>query len=225
MKRPAHATAEPEPTMEGAAEQCYQGTRAHQLCDLYETATFDAVHRRWSKHLPRRPGLALDVGAGSGRDAAALAKRGWHVIAVDCSADMLSEAQSRHPNTGIQWVHDALPTLDTIKGEHERFTFILCSAVWMHLAPAERETAMRTMSELLDNGGKAVITLRHPPDPTRHMFDVSAAETIALAKRNDLTVLQATHTADPISDWQRHDVSWSTVVLQRPNPRRTPTQR
>lgn len=195
---------------------CYTGDSAHALCDLYESATFEEVHHSWRKHLPNVPGLALDVGAGSGRDAAALRARGWDVVAVDCSADMLDEAKSRHPHAGIKWIHDALPELPIISGQGTLFKFILCSAVWMHLGPSERSRAMMTITGLLQESGVAVITLRHPPDPKRQMFNVTVEETRALAGCNGLAVVQATHAHDPAPAWGRRDVSWSTVVLRRP---------
>jgi SAM-dependent methyltransferase len=194
----------------------YTGASAHALCDLYESATFEEVHRSWRKHLPKAPGVALDVGAGSGRDAAALRARGWDVVAVDSSADMLEEAQSRHPHAGIEWIHDALPELQIISGRGTLFKLILCSAVWMHLGPTERSGAMMTIAGLLQERGVAVITLRHPPDPKRQMFDVTIEETMALAECNGLAIVQAAHVHDPTPVWGRLDVSWSTVVLRRP---------
>jgi hypothetical protein len=97
----------------------------------------------------------------------------------------------------------------------ERFSLLLCIAVWMHLRPSERGIAMRTIHKLLDAQGIAVITLRHPPDPRRGMFDVSLAETIDLATRSGFTLLQASDSDESDHTWQRFDVSWSTVVLRR----------
>ncbi len=47
---------------------------------------FEALHRAWLHPLPERAGLALDVGGGSGRDAIALAQRGWEVLAAEPAA-------------------------------------------------------------------------------------------------------------------------------------------
>jgi SAM-dependent methyltransferase len=56
---------------------------AHQLFDQYQSLGFENVHGEWLHQLPEQVGLALDVGAGSGRDAKALAERGWQVMAVE----------------------------------------------------------------------------------------------------------------------------------------------
>jgi protein-L-isoaspartate O-methyltransferase len=43
-------------------------------------------------------GTVLDVGAGSGRDAAWFAARGHDVVAVEPTSAMRSEGQHRHPD-------------------------------------------------------------------------------------------------------------------------------
>jgi SAM-dependent methyltransferase len=191
----------------------YRGSNVRALCDLYESTTFERVHRSWLAHLPKRPGAMLDVGAGSGRDAAALQIKGWRVVAVDCSRDMLDEAKRRHPDATIRWLHDRLPQLTKLRGE--RFDLILCSAVWMHLDPTERVAGMRMIHDLLAEKGICVFTLRHPPDVSRGMSEVTISETTDLAQRNSLVVLQATQSGDPIPEWHRPDISWSTIVIQR----------
>ncbi len=203
-----------KPMLSATAElDSYRGSNARALCDLYASTTFESVHRSWLSHLPKKPGVMLDVGTGSGRDAAALQLRDWRIVAVDPSLDMLHEAKRRHPDTRIRWLHDSLPHLTALKGE--RFDLILCSAVWMHLDPAERVVGMRRIRELLADEGICVITLRHPPDLSRGMYDVTASETTDLAQRQSLVVLQATQSRDPIPEWHRPDLSWSTIVVRR----------
>ena len=194
-------------------QDSYRGSNARSLCDLYESATFESVHRSWLAHLPKKPGVMLDVGTGSGRDATALQVRGWRIVAVDPSPDMLHEAQRRHPDAHIRWLRDRLPHLAGLTGE--RFDFILCSAVWMHLAPTERVVGMHTIRALLADEGICVITLRHPPDVSRGMYEVTMSETTDLAQRHGLVVLQATQSRDPIPEWHRPDILWSTIVVQR----------
>ncbi|MBM3645883.1 MAG: class I SAM-dependent methyltransferase [Alphaproteobacteria bacterium] len=64
--------------------------------------------------LPRAPALVLDVGAGTGRDAAWLASRGLEVVAVEPSGPMLAEGQRLHPSPSIRWISNSLPGLDKL---------------------------------------------------------------------------------------------------------------
>ncbi|MEV6117767.1 class I SAM-dependent methyltransferase [Streptomyces sp. NPDC052109] len=51
------------------------GAAAEDLADQYESVTFAEVHREVLHLFPVRPSVVLDIGAGSGRDAAVLAAR------------------------------------------------------------------------------------------------------------------------------------------------------
>ena len=80
-------------------------------------------------------GLALDVGGGSGRDAAWLARRGYQVVAVEPAAGMRAEAMRRHPDAAIRWLDDRLPALSKVHGLGLAFDLVLVAAVWQHVAP------------------------------------------------------------------------------------------
>jgi len=82
------------------------------LVDTYEGLDFKAAHGWLLDLLPERPGLILDVGAGSGRDAAGLAAIGHEVVAVEPSSSMLREGSVRHEDARIRWLDDRLPALD-----------------------------------------------------------------------------------------------------------------
>ncbi|MDI9245977.1 hypothetical protein [Marinobacter sp. CHS3-4] len=57
--------------------------KAKGFYDQYQSLTCEQVHQDWLSLLRDKSGLALDVGAGSGRDSSALAARGWDVVAVE----------------------------------------------------------------------------------------------------------------------------------------------
>ncbi|MGQ3357308.1 MAG: class I SAM-dependent methyltransferase, partial [Phreatobacter sp.] len=63
---------------------------AENLARQYESVTFEEVHAPLLHLLPLS-GRALDIGAGSGRDAAALAARGFAVTAVEPTAELRAE--------------------------------------------------------------------------------------------------------------------------------------
>ncbi len=125
----------------------------------YESVAAETVHGWLVDLLPDAPALVLDVGAGTGRDAAWLASRGLEVVAVEPSAAMHAEGLRLHPSPSIRWVVDTLPGLDRVIRLGLSFDLILLSAVWMHIAPADRTRAFRKLITLLKPGGRLVITL------------------------------------------------------------------
>jgi SAM-dependent methyltransferase len=120
----------------------------------YESVAAESVHRWLVDLLPNAPALVLDVGAGTGRDAAWLASRGLEVIAVEPSGAMRAEAQRLHPCPSIRWIADSLPSLNHVLRLGLSFDMILLSAVWMHVLPADRTRAFRKLVTLLKPGGQ-----------------------------------------------------------------------
>ena len=182
----------------------------------YEAFGFEAVHGGALPYLPQQPGLLLDVGAGSGRDAEWFATRSWDVIAVEPASALRAEAARLHPAAGIRWVDDRLPALSTVHRLGLTFDLIWLSGVWMHVAPDDRARAMRKLATLLKPGGRIVITLRHGPAPEdRPMWPVTEHE----VERLGLDVGLALRVATPATgDLQgRADVRWQTVVLDLPD--------
>ncbi|GGV89118.1 hypothetical protein GCM10015535_42080 [Streptomyces gelaticus] len=184
---------------------------ADALAVQYEEVTFDEVHRDVLRFVPVNPGRILDVGAGTGRDAAALAARGHRVVAVEPTPELRHHAQRLHPGSGIEWVDDALPDL-TLSGLLDRFDAVFVTAVWMHLDAEERRRAMARITALLVSGGRFFVNLRHGPVPEgRHMFDVSAAETAELGSVHGLRIV---HCGERPDLHGRDDVRWSCLVLR-----------
>ncbi|MGW3296079.1 class I SAM-dependent methyltransferase [Streptomyces xiamenensis] len=186
------------------------GVRAGELARAYEGVLFEDVHREVLPHLPPPGARVLDVGAGSGRDAAALAGRGYRVVAVEPTDALRDLGRELHPESGVQWVEAALPEVGGVSGV---FDLVLLSAVWMHLDEGERRTGMARLRELVaEPGGKVVITLRHGPPPEgRRMFDVPADETIALAQEHGLALVQRSGNPDRMS---RPLVHWDALVFE-----------
>jgi protein-L-isoaspartate O-methyltransferase len=164
--------------------------------------------------LPLSPGrLALDVGAGSGRDAAWLNGYGLEVIAAEPAEGMRREGMKRHP--GLRWVDDRLPELAAVHRLGLSFDLILLSAVWMHVAPSARPRAFRKLVTLLKPSGLVVVTLRRGPcEPGRIMHPVSLGEIEMLARDHGLAVVRVLHVSDAMG---RPGVTWTTVCLRLPD--------
>lgn len=137
--------------------------------------------------LPAAPSRILDIGAGSGKDAADFAALGHTVLAVEPTPVLLAGAIARHAHPAITWLDDGLPDLAAARARGETFDLILLSAVWMHLDEAQRRRAMPNVASLLAEGGMLILSLRHGPvPPGRRMFEVTADETLGLAEAEGL---------------------------------------
>ena len=191
---------------------------ARELSARYNSADPEQVHAGWKHLLPQQAGLALDVGAGSGRDARWLAERGWEVIAAEPSKLMEQAQKYSHKaaHKAITWLDDKLPKLSKVRSLNCRFKLILLSGVWMHLPAAQRETAMRVLSELLAAGGLLVISYRDKPDAAVReqpgFYEVSAEELRHLGRQRALTLLH--EQVDQADALGRNDVKWHTQCYQ-----------
>lgn len=190
--------------------------RAQHFFNQYQQLAFETVHESWLHHLPTDPGYALDAGAGSGRDAAALARRGWDVIALEPAAELRQLGEEATRGFAVQWLEDRLPELSGVQHLCQRFNLILVSAVWMHLPPNQRNEAFNRLTELLTPGGIIVITLRHGPgDGERTFHEISRSELEGLADEKTLTAL-ATDEWPQDDQLGRDEVWWETVVFKAP---------
>jgi SAM-dependent methyltransferase len=187
-----------------------------EFSQAFEAYGFDDIHSGAIPFLPAQPGLMLDVGAGSGRDAAWFARRGWDVIAAEPADAMRAEAARLHNLPAIRWISDTLPALAHVQRLGLTFDLIWLSGVWMHVPPDDRARSMRKLAMSLKPGGRLVMTLRHGPAPEdRPMWPVDAHEVERLGLDVGLALRVATEHADDISG--RKGVKWQTVILDMPD--------
>jgi SAM-dependent methyltransferase len=194
---------------EGYAEE------AAALARQYESVRFVDVHGSILHLLPTVPSNVLDIGAGTGRDAAALAAMGHHVVAVEPTAALRDRALLLHPSPRVEWIDDALPHLPRLVGRGDRFDVVMLTAVWIHLDARQRRQAMPTVASLLHPRGVLCLTLRHGPAPPgrRRLFETSADETIALASVHGLRpAVKVEHQAD---FYGRREVTWTSLAFHR----------
>ncbi len=181
----------------------------------YESLEPEDLYRWLTDLLPEPPAVVLDVGAGSGRDAAWLAGSGYEVVAVEPSRLMRRLAQKLHAAVPVQWVHDSLPKLDRTVRSGLSFDVILLSGVWMHVPPTQRARAFRKLVNLLKPGGIIAISLRiGPEEPDRGMHSVDGAEIEALAKKHGTVVHRTVMAADQLG---RDGVRWKNYALRFPD--------
>jgi SAM-dependent methyltransferase len=159
--------------------------------------------------------LALDIGAGTGRDAAWLASLGYQVVAAEPAAGMRRVGAALHGNAGIRWIDDALPALAQTHALGLSFDLVLLSAVWQHVLPTDRIRAFRKISTLLKPGGTLIMTLRNGPSPPdMDMYATSTIEIEGFAQSYGLVVLRVESSADQSG---RPGVTWEVMAMRMPD--------
>ena len=187
--------------------------QAPDLLRQYESITFAEAHRAILQLIPREPCEVVDIGAGTGRDAAALAAMGHRVVAVEPTAEMRHGGMALHPSPRIEWLDDRLPDLARLTARPLTFDLVMLTAVWMHLDKAQRRRAMTKISPLVRKGGMMSLTLRHGPVPAgRRMFEVSAEETVGLAAARGLAKILELEEQPSL---RQVGVSWTRLVFKR----------
>jgi protein-L-isoaspartate O-methyltransferase len=186
------------------------------LWDRYEEVAFTEVHAPVLHLMPQAPCAVLDIGAGTGRDAAAFAKRGNIVTAVEPVDELRAAASARHPSPMITWIKDSLPGLAVVSAMNRQYDLVMLTAVRMHLDAEQRETAMPTVATLLRTGGAMLLSLRHGPSaPNRRMFEVSAEEVIQLGSRNGLVCVLRQNTLSVGTLNRAAGVTWTRLAFLR----------
>ncbi len=191
----------------------YYSANADRLIERYEKLAPEALHAAWKHLMPEVKSRILDVGAGSGRDAAWFAVSGHHVVAVEPADHLREKAIALHPHHTVQWINDRLPDLKLVHRLNWGFDVILVSAVWMHLAEPDRVRAFESLYTLLNPAGILIISFRNgtaADGPA--MYPVTVAEIRDMARLFKLGVLIDIQNDDM---YNRTDVRWQTVVMRR----------
>lgn len=136
----------------------YYETAGTELAKHYESVASPVAKYFLSAPLAFAPGSRiLDVGAGSGRDLAALIACGYDAFGAEPSAALRSAAYEFHPELAGKIAETALPGLGLPFGGE--FDGVLCSAVLMHLREADLFDAAFALRRVLKTGGRLLLSL------------------------------------------------------------------
>ncbi len=104
--------------------------------------------------------IALDVGAGTGRYALKLARRGWHVTALDANREMLSVAEDAAANEGLSIEFSLGSIEDGLPVESGTHDLVICALTLCHIP--DLRGAVREFHRALTPGGHLLVTDVHP---------------------------------------------------------------
>jgi 2-polyprenyl-3-methyl-5-hydroxy-6-metoxy-1,4-benzoquinol methylase len=195
---------------EGYAEE------ADRLVKHWEKISFTHNHGPVLHLIPTVPCSVLDIGAGTGRDAASFAAMGHRVVAVEPTDELRIAGMALQPSSLIEWLNDSLPDLSVLSVRRETFDLIMLTAVWMHLDEPQRRRAMSKVASLIRQGGAMIMSLRHGPVPRgRRMFEVSAEETVQLAQARDLDLVLNLRTQSIQQTNRLAGVTWTRLAFAK----------
>lgn len=166
--------------------------------------------------LPTDPCRILEIGAGTGRDAAWLADQGHQIVAVEPVHELRNAGMWLHPSRNITWVDDHLPELTGLRRRREMYDFILLVAVWQHLRPEQHLHAISILAEMTAPNGRLVMSLRHGPgSSTRPCFPIDLEQIVSAAEDAGLSL--ALRRVAPSVQQKNRDagVTWNWLCFDR----------
>ena len=185
-----------------------------QRATNYESIDPGELNAWLEPYIPQERASILDVGAGSGRDAAWLASKGHDVIAVEPSPDMRKEAERLHSKSSFTLFADRLPDLKKTIETCMSFDLILLNAVWMFIPEAERKRSFRKLITLLKPRGVIALSLRIPCESHRGMHPVSVSEIEGLAQGHGAYIESTAEVDDLLG---RPGVKWHHMIVRLPD--------
>ena len=125
------------------------------------TVWADFIEACFDRYLPARPTLVLDLACGTGSMTLALADRGYDMIGIDGSAEMVSEAYNRASGrSGILWLQQDMRTFE-LYGTVGAVTCCLDSLNYL-LSPEDLAKTFAAVHNYLDPGGLFLFDMNTP---------------------------------------------------------------
>lgn len=128
------------------------------------------------------PGTALDLGAGEGRNALWLARRGWDVTAVDFSAEAIRKGQAvqaadaPEASLGITWVQADLRSYTPAPRSSSAVV-----VMYIHLPAPARRALVRAAADAVAIGGVLLVVGHDRTNPTEGVGGPSRPEVLFTA--------------------------------------------
>ena len=134
----------------------YYNRNAAEIARDYESLDMRHTVEPVAAYFPPR-GSVLEIGCGSGRDAAYLLQRGFNVTATDGSAAMISAAASHHPELAGRLRRHMLP--EPLPFDPGDFDAVISMATLMHLDRADLSSVFTEIHRVLAAHGVVGISV------------------------------------------------------------------
>lgn len=129
---------------------------AADFCVKHDAVRLDPFHRSVRENIPVGSKI-IEIGCGSGRDAARSLADGYDIWALDGSKGLLAEIPKFHPELKDRLVFGILPCrLDFSDGYFDGFYSVACL---MHLYEKDLPQALNELNRIIKKGGKGLVSI------------------------------------------------------------------
>lgn len=196
----------------------YYENEASRTAANYEAVDFRRVIDRVLAQGPEGAKV-LDVGCGSGRDAAYVMSRGFEVTGIDASKNIIDEAVRHHPELSGMLLRHRLP--EPLPFDDGVFDVALAMAVLMHLTREDARRALCEVARVTRPGGIVAysVSIQRPGLDSdcldakgRHFVSLSSEEWSALNEASGLSKVESWESEDLGG---REGIRWVTFVCRR----------
>lgn len=191
---------------------------AAELARSYESADVAEIHQRLCRAFP--PGAQLlELGGGSGRDAAAMLAAGFEVTLSDGSPAMLEQAEKLHPELrGRTLLHRCPAPLPL---EHGTLDGVYALAMLMHLPREQIDPTIAEVARVLKPGGRLVLSVPFARDDIvsddgrdaggRRFTSLAPEQWAGICAGQGLQLQQSEQCPDGLG---RQGISWVSMLLE-----------
>ncbi len=154
----------------------YFNDRAEELARQYNALDRAKVHADLLAALPPgQPLRVLDIGAGSGADAAMFADLGHTVTAAEPADTLAKIGKEVFKNKNIKWNADVLPEMKATTQAGEVFDVVTSVGVLQYVDQENRASSLSKMFSLAAKGGH--VEIQYPTPASReHQYSISHNE-------------------------------------------------
>ncbi len=190
----------------------YYNKNSQTLCEKYDSIDLSIIHKDMLVFF-KGCNTLLEIGSGSGRDMNYLIDKGFDVIGIDGSEEMIREAHSNFSILKNKIILSELP--DDLPSFEIKFDGFFSIATLMHFQVNELNTLFEKLIQYIKPDSPVFITVSgsrniYLQDEERFFVELSKAEWIEILKNNNFEIIKVKEN----QDYTGRNINWYTFFLK-----------
>ncbi len=196
----------------------YYNKQADSLSKRYESADISFLQRILLETFSKNSNL-MEIGCGSGRDAAFMLKNGYHVLGIDASKNMIYEAKKLHPELKEILKVSIVP--EDLDFKESYFDGIYSIATLMHLKESDIDKTLAKIYKFLKNKGRLLFSVSvnrsdlnqdHNDEKGRLFTILDQDKWIDICLSKGFKILKTEISNDGL---KRDNIKWLTCIMEK----------